>query len=202
MNLEDPIYIALHRYTKALSVALGYRDLYTRIHSERVVGLAEAIGLRFGLSEIDLGILKIAATFHDIGKIGIPDQILLKPGRLDGEETTTMQQHAEVGEKIVTATELAGAELAARIIRHHHERWDGTGYPDGLVGEAIPLSSRIIGVADSYDAMSTTRAYHPSKSHSEIMRILDEETGGKHDARVISVFRKVIETSPFRAGAT
>ncbi|MGK2856876.1 MAG: HD-GYP domain-containing protein [Thermoanaerobaculia bacterium] len=199
MNLEDPTYIALHRYTKALSVALGYRDLYTRIHSDRVVALSEAVGVRLGLSETELAILKISATFHDIGKIGVPDQILLKPGRLDETETAAMQQHAEVGASIVMATELDGAELAATIIRHHHERYDGTGYPDGLAGEAIPLCSRIVGIADSYDAMSTTRAYHPAKTHAEIMQVLLEETGGKHDPKLIEIFREIIETSPFKA---
>lgn len=198
MELEDPTYRALHRYTKALSVALGYRDLYTRVHSDRVVSLSEEIGVRMGMSEQELGILKISATFHDIGKIGIPDHILLKPGRLNDGETEEMQKHAEVGANIVIATELEGAELAARIIRHHHERWDGAGYPDGLAGDAIPLCSRIIGIADSYDAMSTTRAYHPAKAHSEIMRVFGEETGAKHDPAVMAVFCEVIEKSPFR----
>jgi HD-GYP domain-containing protein (c-di-GMP phosphodiesterase class II) len=199
LNLADPTYIALHRYTKALSVALGHRDLHTRVHSDRVVAFSEAIGLRFGMSEAELGILTISATFHDIGKIGVPDHILLKPGRLDESETAAMQRHSAMGEDIVISTELEGAAAAAIIVRHHHERYDGAGYPDALAGEAIPLCSRIIGIADSYDAMSTARAYHPAKTHSKIMEVLREETGGKHDPRLADIFREIIENSPFRA---
>ncbi len=199
LNLADPTYIALHRYTKALSVALGHRDLYTRVHSDRVVALSEAIGVRLGMSETELGILLISATFHDIGKIGVPDHILLKPGRLDESETAAMQRHSAMGEDIVISTEIEGAAEAAIIIRHHHERFDGAGYPDGLAGEDIPLSSRIIGIADSYDAMSTTRAYHPAKKHSEIMAVLLEETGGKHDPKLTDLFREIIESNSFKA---
>ena len=198
MNLADPTYIALHRYTKALSVALGHRDLYTRVHSDRVFALSEAIGVRIGMSEPQLGILRISATFHDIGKIGVPDHILLKPGGLDESETAIMQRHSAIGEDIVISTEIEGATEAAIIIRHHHERYDGAGYPDGLAGEDIPLSSRIIGIADSYDAMSTTRAYHPAKTHSEIMGVLREEAGGKHDPKLTEIFREIIENSRFK----
>ena len=198
MNLADPTYIALHRYTKALSVALGHRDLYTRVHSDRVFALSEAIGVRIGMSEPQLGILRISATFHDIGKIGVPDHILLKPGGLDESETAIMQRHSAMGEDIVISTEIEGATEAAIIIRHHHERYDGAGYPDGLAGEDIPLSSRIIGIADSYDAMSTTRAYHPAKTHSEIMGVLREEAGGKHDPKLTEIFREIIENSRFK----
>jgi len=199
LNLEDPTYTVLYRHTKALSVALGYRDLYTKIHSERVVALSEAIGVGMGLSERELGILRISATFHDVGKIGVPDHVLLKPAKLDEAETAAMQQHSELGAKIIVATELEGAEEAALIIRHHHERYDGAGYPDRLAGENIPLFSRIVGIADSYDAMSTPRAYHHAKTHSEIMEILREETGGKHDPKMMAVFREIIEGSRFKA---
>lgn len=198
MNPADPTYIALHRYTKALSVALGHRDLYTRVHSDRVVALSQAIGDRLGLSEPQLGILRVSATFHDIGKIGVPDHILLKPDRLDERETAVMQRHSAIGEDIVLSTEIEGAAEAAIIIRHHHERYDGGGYPDGLAGEDIPLCSRIIGIADSYDAMSTTRAYHPAKTHSAIMEVLREEESGKHDPKLMDLFRAIIENSRFK----
>jgi HD-GYP domain-containing protein (c-di-GMP phosphodiesterase class II) len=199
VDLEDPTYVTLNRYTKALAVALGYRDLYTRIHSERVLAISEAIGVRLGLPKPELGILTISAAFHDIGKIGVPDQILLKPGRLDKAETAAMQKHSEAGADIIMATELEGAAQVALVIRHHHERFDGKGYPDGLAGEAIPLASRIVGIADSYDAMAMTRAYNPAKTHGRIMEILHEETGGKHDPKLMSVFREIIERSPFKA---
>lgn len=195
MELDDPTYHVLYRYTKALSVALGYRDLYTRMHSDRVVELSMAIGARLGLSPQELGILKISASFHDIGKIGVPDRILLKPSLLDEEETEEMQKHAALGAEILAATELEGAEEAARVIRHHHEHWNGAGYPDGLAGEEIPLLSRIIGIADSYDAMATRRAYHGAKEHQEIIAIMERETGVKHDPRVMSVFRDVVDAA-------
>lgn len=199
MNPADPTYTALHRYTRALSVALGHRDQYTRVHSERVVALSAEIGARLALSGTEMGILRISATFHDIGKIGVPDRILLKPGRLDEAETPVMQAHATMGEDIVLATDIEGAREAARVIRHHHERCDGAGYPDGLVGADIPLLSRIIGIADSYDAMSTRRAYHPARRHADIMSVLSAEAGGKHDARIFEVFLEVIGKSPYKA---
>lgn len=185
---ENPQYLALYRYTKALAVALGYRDPYTRIHSDRVVELSERLGVRAGLSERELGLLRIAATFHDIGKIGIPDYILLKPDRLDLVEAAEMKKHAELGANIFRATELEAAEEVARLIHHHHENFDGTGYPDRLSGEGIPLASRIIGIADSYDAMAVTRAYHTARPHREIVEILLEESGRKHAPDLLRLF--------------
>jgi HD-GYP domain-containing protein (c-di-GMP phosphodiesterase class II) len=195
----DPQYDVLFRYTKSLSVALGYRDLSTRLHSERVRDLAVEIGQRHGLSESDLVILKISASFHDIGKIGMPDHILLKPSQFDEDEWRVMRQHAEVGEKIMLSTELAGSREAAVAIRHHHEYFNGSGYPGGISGEDIPICSRIISIADSYDAMAVTRSYHRAKPHSEIMDILHAESGVKHDPELMRVFGEIIEGSEFKA---
>jgi response regulator RpfG family c-di-GMP phosphodiesterase len=199
MELEDQIFDALLKYTKALSVALGYRDLLTRLHSERVRGLSEEIGEYCGLSNNEINALNIAASFHDIGKIGIPDHILLKSSQLDEAEWETMKQHSEIGEEIIGSTELEGSQLAALLIRHHHEHYNGMGYPDKLSGENIPISSRIISIADSYDAMAVTRSYHRARTHLEIMAILHEETGGKHDPELMRVFCKIIESSKFKA---
>jgi response regulator RpfG family c-di-GMP phosphodiesterase len=199
MEADLPAFDALHRNTKALSVALGYRDLLTRRHSERVHGLSTALGVRLRLSRQQLGILDIAATFHDIGKIGIPDRILEKPSRLDDDERETMNQHATIGEKIIAATEIDGSQEAARIIRHHHEHYDGLGYPDNLGGEGIPICSRIISITDSYDAMAVTRPYHKARTHREIMTILDRETGTKHDPDLMHIFCAFIESSIYIA---
>jgi response regulator RpfG family c-di-GMP phosphodiesterase len=199
MELEKQIFDALLKYTKALSVALGYRDLLTRLHSERVRGLSEQIGEYCGLSNNEINALNIAASFHDIGKIGIPDHILLKPSQLDEAEWVTMKQHSEIGEKIMGSTELEGSQLAALLIRHHHEHYNGMGYPDKLSGEKIPICSRIISIADSYDAMAVTRSYHRARTHLEIMAILHEETGGKHDPELMRVFSEIIESSKFKA---
>lgn len=199
MQLEDPIYSALFKYTKALSVALGYRDLLTRLHSERVLGLSQEIGVRCGLAEKELGILKIAASFHDIGKIGIPDHILLKPASFEEAEWQIMKQHPKIGASIMVATELEGSQQAALIIRQHHEHYDGSGYPDGLSGEDIPVGSRIIAIADAYDAMAVTRSYHHARKHGEVMKILHDETGKKFDPRLMLIFGEIIESSEFKA---
>lgn len=199
MKLEDPIYTALYKYTKALSAALGYRDLLTRLHSERVLALSDEIGVSCGLSNQELGILRIAASFHDIGKIGIADHILLKTSQLDEAEWAAMKQHSEIGQRIMAEIELAGVQQAAQAIRHHHEHFNGKGYPDKLSGEAIPICSRIISIADSYDAMAVTRSYHRARKHMEIMAILHQETGEKHDPVLMDAFCKIIESSKFKA---
>ncbi|HEY8904804.1 MAG TPA: HD domain-containing phosphohydrolase, partial [Rhodoferax sp.] len=166
--------------------------------SQRVQGLSEKIGEHCGLSMSELNALNIAASFHDIGKIGIPDHILLKPSQFDVAEWETMKQHSEIGEKIMVATELEGSQKAALLIRHHHEHYNGMGYPDKLSGECIPICSRIISIADSYDAMAVTRSYHHARTHPEIMAILHDETGGKHDPELMRVFCKIIEFSEFK----
>lgn len=199
MVQEDPVFHALCAYTKALSVALGYRDLMTRLHSERVRELSVAIGAALGLSKVRLNALNIAASFHDIGKIGVPDHVLQRPARLDEAEWQKMRQHSEFGEKIIAAIELEGSQQAARVIRHHHEHFDGQGYPDKLAGEDIPICSRIISIADSYDAMAVTRSYHRARTHQEIMSILHQETGEKHDPELMRIFCEIIEHSKQKA---
>lgn len=199
MELIDPTLLALNSYTKALSAALGYRDVSTRLHSDRVTGLSRAIGVSIGLSGNELGMLNIAASFHDVGKIGIPDAILLKPSAHNEAERIEMRRHTEIGEKIIAATEIEGAQQAALSIRAHHENFDGSGYPDQLSGEEIPLFARIISIADSYDAMAETRVHHRARSHSEITAILDEETGYKHDPALMRHFSVLIAANELKA---
>lgn len=201
MQSEDPIYQTLCDYTKALTVALGYRDSLTQQHSERVGNLAEELGIRCGLSDEDIIILKIAASFHDIGKIGIPDPVLLKPGAFDEDEWSVMKTHPQIGADIMLAIELEGAKQAATVIRGHHEHFDGSGYPDGHAGETISLLSRIISIADAYDAMAMTRSYHRAKPHAEIMGIIHHETGVKFDPELIAIFNELIETSEHKSVA-
>ncbi len=192
------IYEVLFRYTKALSTALGYRDLMTRLHSERVDALSAELGASYGLDEHALGALRMASAFHDIGKIGTPDRVLLKPASLDDEDWKVMKLHSEIGEKIMLSTEIEEAKSAAIAIRNHHEHYDGGGYPDSLSGEDIPLYSRIISIADSYDAMAVARPYHSARKHSEIMEILRSETGQKHDPHLMDIFERIIEQSPYK----
>lgn len=185
----------LARYTRALSVALSYRDLYTKLHSERVQVLASSLGEACGMTQQELEVLQIAASFHDIGKLGIPDAILSKPGRLDETEYAVVKTHASIGEEILMATDLPGSREAASIVRHHHEYFSGNSYPDNLAGDQIPLASRIIGIADSYDAMAERRAYHAARPHREILAILEGESGEKHDPEVLNLFFRVIATA-------
>lgn len=196
--MANNIYEALYEYTRALTVALGYRDFMTRLHSERVRDLSMMIALKYGLHGRDVSALKVASSFHDIGKIGIPDKVLMKPSRLDDAEWVTMKKHSEFGEEIVRSSKLKGCKRAAGAIRHHHEHFDGNGYPDGLAGDDIPICSRIITVADSYDAMAVTRYYQHARKHQEIMKIMRSEIGTKFDPQFMEIFCKEIERSPSR----
>jgi len=200
VELDDPTYKALFSYTRALSVALEFRDAMTQLHSERVRGLAEALGRRCGLSQQEIGILRISASFHDIGKVGIPDRVLLKPERFDDAEWACMKEHSAIGEKIIAAIDLEGSGEAALAIRQHHEYFNGRGYPDGLGGDEISLHARIITIVDSYDAMAETRVYHRAKTHAEIMEILRAESGIKHDPELLQIFCDLIDDSRFRTG--
>jgi response regulator RpfG family c-di-GMP phosphodiesterase len=149
-----------------------------------------------------MGILRISASFHDIGKIGIPDHVLLKSSEFDEAEWEIVKEHPAIGEAIIASTALDGSLQAALVIRHHHEYYNGQGYPDGLAGDEIPIHSRIISIADCYDAMAVTRAYHKPRKHSEIMQILRNETGTKHDPRLMDIFCGIIESSQYKAAET
>ena len=199
MELKETKFHSLLKYTNSLSVALSFRDLLTHIHSKRVMGLSVEIGEHYGLSNDDINMLKLAAVFHDIGKIGIPDHILLKPSQFNEDEWEIMKKHSEMGEKILASADIEGSKHVALIIRHHHEHYNGCGYPDKLSGDNIPICARIISIADSYDAMAETRSYSRRRNHSEIMAILDKETGTKHDPEIMGVFSDNIENSQYKA---
>lgn len=189
---------AISRFTKALSVALHERDHYTRWHCERVDRLACELGMACALSETELTTLRVSATLHDIGKIGISDRTLLKPTALDADDWAEMKTHSARGELIVCATLLPSAPEIGLIIRHHHEHFDGSGYPDGLAGENILPLSRMLSMADSYDAMATPRVYHRARSHDEIMAVLHAEEATKFDPFIMRKFALMIQQSAFR----
>jgi putative nucleotidyltransferase with HDIG domain len=153
----------------ALVRAVEAKDPYTRRHSEQVAHYAENIARALGLTGAALESVRVAALLHDIGKIGVPDQILTKPGPLTDAEFQYIRRHPALGADILASITMFGAE--AHLVRHHHERWDGKGYPDGLTGEETPLGSRIILVADSMDAMLMARTY---KHGYPVDRMLDE----------------------------
>ncbi len=185
----------------ALTVALGARDHYTRVHCDRVVQLSLELGRHICLTEDELDKLSLGARFHDLGKIGIPDHILRKPEPFDAGEWACMQQHVLIGEQIVLAVNGGRSSDIARTVRHHHEHFDGSGYPDGLKGTSIPLEARIISVVDSYDAMIARRPYPTPRQHQAVMDILTSESGSKHDPDLVHAFGAVIEKSPLRQSA-
>jgi HD-GYP domain-containing protein (c-di-GMP phosphodiesterase class II) len=143
--------------------------------------------------------VRLVAGLHDIGKIGIPDIILKKSSKLDDQDWPIMKTHPARGERIVMASTLENATEVANGVRHHHERYDGHGYPDGLAGEAIPVVSRIVAIADTYDAMARLRDYGTPLAHGQIMRELQRVAGAQHDAYLSAKFSVVVESSPFKA---
>jgi len=182
-----------HPTLDPLFVALNERCVETYEHCDRVGHLAWMLGTACGLPTAELEQLAAAARFHDIGKIGIPDAVLHKPGRLDADERELMMTHPERGERIFAAVPCNDAAVVAAAIRHHHEWFDGAGYPDGLHGERIPLLSRIVSLADSYDAMASTRPYQQPRTHRDIMRIMREERGRKSDPRLFDLFEQLTD---------
>ena len=165
-------------------------------HSERLVAYAEQLGESLGFAEEDLQELRIASWLHDIGKISIPEGILLKPGPLDSEERRIMQEHPVIGEKICAP--LKSLRRILPVIRHHHEKMDGSGYPDGLRGEAIPLKARILQVADIYDALTTERPYRRALPPEEALRTLcNEAANGWLDASIVLKFARLCRESEF-----
>lgn len=189
---------ALTKLATVLGAALHERDAYTRQHGDRVMQIALALGRSVRLESQELGQLHAAALLHDIGKIGIPDEVLLNPGILDPAQRAVMRSHAERGEKILRTIPGEDAARVAEAVRHHHEEFDGGGYPDRLGGEDIPVLARIISIVDNYDAMASQRVYHDSRNHDHVIGIMQEGAGGKHDPYLLGKFMDVIQYSPLR----
>jgi HD-GYP domain-containing protein (c-di-GMP phosphodiesterase class II) len=181
-----------------LANALEAKDVYTRGHSERVAALARRIALAAGVAPGAADTIAQAGLLHDLGKIAIPEGVLRKPGPLSEEEWAVMRRHPIVGAQIVAPLEFFAD--GAVIVRHHHERHDGSGYPDGLRGELIPLGARIVAVADVYDALTSDRPYRPRLAPAEALRRLDAEAGQTLDARLTALcLRLTDDAAPERA---
>jgi diguanylate cyclase (GGDEF)-like protein len=176
---------------EALANALEANDEYTSKHARWITDLSLRVGRELGLDEPTLKRLELGALLHDIGKIGIPSDVLSKPGRLTAEERRLVQTHPELGERIIGPIDRL--EEVRPIVRHCHERWDGKGYPDGIAGEDIPLESRIIFVCDAYHAMTTDRPYRRALSHREAVRRLAEGKATQFDPNVVAVALRVLE---------
>jgi putative nucleotidyltransferase with HDIG domain len=194
VSLEQANKLLRERSTAAmesLSATVDARDAYTAGHSRRVQQLALAIGRELGLSQAELDLLGHAALFHDIGKLAVPDAILLKPSTLTDEEWALMQRHSDEGARIIDR--LGFLNDAVPAIRHHHERFDGTGYPNRLAGEDIPLGARIIHVADALDSMLTTRIYRAARPAHEALEELRRGAGSQFCPRCVNALERLLQ---------
>lgn len=171
-----------------LAIAAEYRDDVTGKHTQRVGQTAVLLARALGLPEDQVALIRRAAPLHDVGKIGIPDHILLKPGKLTAEEFEVMKTHTTIGARILSGSRFPLLQMAEEIALTHHECWDGTGYPQGLKGDATPLAGRIVAVADAYDAMTNDRPYRRALSSREAWGILWDGAGTQWDGTVVEAF--------------
>jgi putative nucleotidyltransferase with HDIG domain len=184
------------KVTSILVDAATPKDGYTAEHAVEVARLSRLVGMDLGLNEEELEALVQGALLHDLGKLGVADAILEKPGPLTEEEWVVVKRHSEIGARMIEPLEsLSGA---VPVVRHHHERPDGTGYPDRLEGEQIPLAARIVAVVDAYDVMLRGRLYRPKRfrpksSPTEALEKLERGAGSQFDVRVVEALRRVLE---------
>ena len=193
----DVLAVSTLDYVYALAATVNAKDPNTHGHSERIAGISEMIGKAIGLSRKELASLHAASLLHDIGKVGIPNKVLVKPGELTDDEWKIMKRHAGEGAKIVS--HVRELQVLAPIIRHHHEWYDGKGYPDGLKGNDIPLGARIISVADAYDMMTTPRFYREVISQEEALEELRRCSGTQFDPELVEALCQAMDVAPKRA---
>lgn len=184
--LYESVSLNLHATLRALVRSIEAKDPYTKEHSLRVTQLAVAVAGHMSCDPDEIDSLRFAGRLHDIGKIGIQDQILLKPGRLTEEEYAIIKTHPVIGEEIVSHLGVLPRETGC--IRHHHERWDGKGYPDGLSETGIPKLARILAVADTFDAITSNRPYRPARSQEEAVTEIQKNAGTQFDPHVVEAF--------------
>lgn len=189
--MHDPVNRAINDAVKALVRVTAMREKGADLHSARVAVLAVATGEKLGMNDEDLLVLRRAAELHDIGKVAISESILGKLGRLSEEEIKIMRQHATLALEILGAVQALQPTLP--LIKHHHERWDGTGYPDGLAGEEIPLGARIIAVAEVYDILVHGAAWKEPLSVEEAKAEIRRCAGTQFDPRVVEAFLQVCD---------
>lgn len=184
---------AHHEALLRLSLVADLRDDDTGVHITRIGHLAEALALALGEAPQLARELRLAAPMHDIGKIGVPDLVLKKPGFYTPEERQIMNQHPIIGAQILGRSRIRLFQLAAEVAMTHHERWDGTGYPLGLAGDAIPLSGRIVAVVDFFDALTMDRCYRPAFSDEVALKMLADQSGLAFDPRIVECAQQHIE---------
>lgn len=171
-----------------LAKAAEFRDVETGDHIKRMSQYCALLARKYGLSESECELIRVASPMHDVGKLGIPDRILLKPGKLTREEYAVMQKHTEIGYRILSGSGAELLDLAAIIALTHHERFDGTGYPRGIAGEDIPLEGRIAAVADVFDALTSRRIYKIAYSVEESVGIIKDGRSSRHDPAIVDLF--------------
>lgn len=176
---------------RALGLALEFKDGETAGHTDRVTSLALRIGHLMGLDDTTLAHLRWGAYLHDVGKLAVPDAILLKPGALDEQEWNVMRSHVTHGQRIAVALSFV-PQAALDLVAHHHERWDGRGYPDRLAGDAIPPLARIFAVVDVYDALTSERPYKRAWTHDEAVREIEANAGRQFDPVVVNAFLRAV----------
>lgn len=177
---------------RCLGRAGEYRDNETGEHVIRMSKSCQALALEYGMSEKHAELILYASPMHDVGKIGIPDHILLKPGKLTPEEWDTMQTHAQLGADILADNESEMVQLARAIALSHHEKWDGSGYPNGLKGEEIPIEGRIAAICDVFDALTSWRPYKKAWSIDEAVKFLEDNSGSHFDPNLVPLFIKIL----------
>jgi len=178
---------------RAIAATIDAKDGYTHRHSERVAALARRIAAEIGLSEEEQETAQLAALLHDVGKIAVPDSILNKPGQLTAEEFEQMKKHPMLGAAILANIQNPSVAAVLPGVQYHHERWDGTGYPEGLRGESIPLLGRVLSVADYLDALTSARAYRPAMSLDEAIQLVQQEAGTHFDPRIAEASLRLYE---------
>jgi diguanylate cyclase (GGDEF)-like protein/putative nucleotidyltransferase with HDIG domain len=181
---------ARYRAAASLAKAVDARDTYTGSHSERVAELSARVAMRLGLEVEQVELTRLAGSLHDLGKLAIPEEILRKPGGLTDSERLVLERHPQIGFRMLDSL---GVDPVADIVLHHHERWDGAGYPNGLHGQGIPLGARIIFVADAYDAMTSDRIYSPRRSSRAALAELERCTGTQFDPTIVAAFAEEVE---------
>jgi putative two-component system response regulator len=177
---------------RRLGRAAEYRDDMTGFHIIRMSRYSQLLGLAAGMSEVEAEVLLNASPMHDIGKIGIPDKVLLKPGKLDAEEWKTMQTHVDIGVEILSGSNSVLMDMAAEVAQNHHEKWDGSGYPRAIAGENIPLTGRVVAVADVFDALTTERPYKKAWPVEEAVEYLKEQSGKHFEPKLIDLFIAIL----------
>jgi PAS domain S-box-containing protein len=185
--------IAETEIVRRLSMAVEWRDDDTGQHIDRVSRLSGLLAQRAGLEPDDWEAMRFASPLHDAGKVAIPDHILMKPGALTPEERTVMQTHAERGYELLRGSASPILELAATIASTHHEKFDGSGYPNGLSGDEIPIEGRIVAIADVYDALTSDRVYRPAFSRPDALAMMAKDRGSHFDPRLLDIFFDVID---------